>query len=110
MSYSKYHSRKVEQDGMKFDSLKELSRWNELKLLERAGAIKDLKRQVKYELIPSHSENGRVIERAAHYIADFTYIEDGKLVVEDVKGFRPDDYILKRKLMLDRYGIRIRET
>lgn len=79
-------------------------------LLERAGAIQGLKRQVRFELIPSQRYDGKVIERPVRYIADFTYTENGNLVVEDVKGMRTKDYILKRKMMLYLCGIRIREV
>ena len=103
---SKYNNRKLTApDGQKFDSVKEYHRWGCLKLLERAGAIKDLKRQVKYELIPKIGS-----ERACNYIADFTYMQDGKLVVEDVKGVKTDAYKIKKKLMLWVHGIRIKET
>lgn len=79
-------------------------------LLERAGAIQNLRRQVKYELIPSQRIAGKVVERACTYTADFVYQENGQDVVEDTKGFKTPEYIIKRKLMLWRYGIRIREV
>ena len=107
---SKYHSRKITKDGMTFDSVKEYRRFCELRLIERSGAITDLQRQVKFELIPSQRIGGKVIERACSYIADFVYIENGKKVVEDTKGFRTPDYIIKRKLMLWVHGIRIKEV
>lgn len=103
---SKYGNKKLTApDGQKFDSVKEYHRWGCLRLLERAGAISNLRRQVKYELIPPQAG-----ERACTYIADFTYMEDGKLVVEDVKGMKTDAYKIKRKLMLWVHGIKIRET
>jgi hypothetical protein len=103
---NKYHARKIKApDGQVFDSVKEYHRWGCLRLLERAGAIKDLKRQVKFELIPRIGD-----ERPCNYIADFTYQEDGKLVVEDVKGVKTDAYKIKKKLMLWVHGIRIKET
>lgn len=107
---SKYHNKKITVGGDTFDSTKEYSRYCELKLLERAGVISDLKRQVRFEVIPKQEKNGRTIERAATYIADFVYTEDGKMVVEDCKGMRTDVYKLKRKLMLFVHGIEIRET
>ena len=107
---SKYHSRKIRVDGMEFDSKKEYLRFRELSLLERAGKIRDLKRQVKFELIPSQMYNGKVVERPVRYIADFTYIENDFIVVEDVKGMKTKEYILKRKMMLYLNGIRIREV
>lgn len=109
---SKYHSRKVEIGADTFDSKKEAARYQELRLLERAGKIKDLQRQVKYELIPSQKDaaTGKVIERPVRYIADFVYTENGKTVVEDTKGFRTKDYVLKRKMMLWVHGIVIKEV
>ena len=105
----KYHSRKITRDGVTFDSVREYRRWTELKFLERAGQISKLERQVKYELIPSQRIDGKVVERPVSYIADFVYQQNGRLVVEDTKGFRTKDYIIKRKLMLSVYGIRIKE-
>ncbi|MCQ2125120.1 MAG: DUF1064 domain-containing protein [Fibrobacter sp.] len=108
--YNKYGNRKTYIDGIKFDSQKEASRWIELKLLETAGKIHGLQRQVKYELIPAHRKKDGKLERAAYYFADFQYEKDGNLIVEDSKGMRTKEYILKRKLMLDRYGIEIKEV
>ena len=105
----KYHAKKTELDGITFDSRKEANRYAELKLLERSGAIHNLQRQVRYELIPAQKKDGKTIERACHYIADFVYTENGKTVVEDVKGYRTKEYVLKRKLMLQVYGIEVRE-
>ena len=107
---SKYGNRKMTRNGETFDSAKEARRYGELVLLERAGQVFDLKRQVKYELIPTQKIGGKVVERACTYVADFVYIEDGKTVVEDTKGFRTKDYIIKRKLMLFIHGIRIKEV
>ena len=101
---SKYNSKKTVVDGQTFDSKKEANRYQELLLLEKAGVI-------KFVLIPSQrDENGKVIERECSYKADFKYEEDGKTVVEDVKGFRTKEYIIKRKLLLYQYGIRIKEV
>ena len=102
---SKYMNEKITVNGEKFDSKKEAWRYAELLLQEKAGEIHRLRRQVKYELIPK--QDG---ERAAYYVADFVYIEGNQIVVEDCKGYRTDLYRLKRKIMLWRYGIRIRET
>lgn len=103
---NKYGARKLTApDGQKFDSVKEFHRWGCLRLLERAGRISDLKRQVSFELIPK--QDG---ERACSYVADFVYYEDGKLVVEDCKGFKTDVYRMKKKLMLWVHGIHIKET
>lgn len=114
MSYNwtKYNNKKITVNGQVFDSKKEANRYKELRLLEKAGAIKDLRTQVKFTLIPSQRDEatGKVIERECSYKADFVYEEDGKTVVEDVKGFRTKEYIIKRKLMLWRYGIRIMEV
>ena len=108
---SKYNSKKTIVDGQKFDSKKEANRYQELVLLEKAGVIKNLSRQVKFVLIPSQrDENGKVIERECSYKADFKYEEGLKTAVEDVKGYRTKEYIIKRKLMLYQYGIRIREV
>lgn len=114
---SKYGARKVQVDGVTFDSEKEYRRWCELKIMEKAGLIAGLERQVSYELIPSQYETkpdggrGRCIERSASYIADFVYKDkDGKVHVEDAKGMRTKEYVLKRKLMLHVHGIRIEEV
>lgn len=106
----KYHAKKTELDGITFDSRKEADRYAELKLLERSGAIHNLRRQVRYELIPAQKKDGKTVERACHYIADFVYEENGKTVVEDVKGYRTKEYVLKRKLMLQVHGIEVREV
>lgn len=108
--YNKYHNKKTRtSDGVEHDSRKEAQRWLELQLLQRAGEIADLKRQVTFELIPK--QDG---ERACHYIADFVYTDakTGEKVVEDVKSeaTRKDKaYIIKRKLMLYLKGIKISE-
>lgn len=117
---NKYHNRKVTVDGITFDSTKECRRYLDLKLLERCGKISNLELQKRFELIPAQYEpsrvgvrggtiKGKLLERAVAYIADFVYIENGKLVVEDTKGMRTAEYKIKRKLMLYKYGIRIRE-
>ena len=125
---SKYKNRKKLVDGIEFDSAKEARRWSELKLLEKAGEISDLRRQVKFVLIESQYEEssevyqrgknkgkpkrGKLLEHECSYVADFVYIDEktGKTVVEDTKGFRTKDYIIKRKLLLERYKIRITEV
>lgn len=103
---SKYYNKKVSG----FDSIKERKRYYELLLLERAGKIQGLTRQVRFELIPAQYKDGKCIERRCDYVADFTYWENGVFTVEDCKGFRTDVYKLKRKLMLWRHDIRIKET
>lgn len=122
MAYrSKYGSKKVTIDGITFDSQKEARRFRELSLLERAGKVTDLQRQVRFVLIPSQYEpdtigvrggarRGKLIEREVSYVADFVYTENGKRIVEDTKGFKTKDYIIKRKLMLYVHGIRIKEV
>lgn len=126
---NKYGNKKVEYDGIKFDSKKEAIRYAELKLLERSGHITDLKRQERFVLIPSQYERVETgefyktgskkgipktkevcIEKSVVYVADFTYTENGKMAVEDTKGMKTKDYIIKRKLMLKEYGIKIREV
>jgi hypothetical protein len=105
--HNKYHA---EKSGG-YDSRKEHRRANELRLMQRAGLISDLREQVSYELIPAQrGADGKVIERACSYVADFVYTDrDGNTVVEDTKGVRTDVYVIKRKLMLQVYGIRITE-
>lgn len=118
---SKYKAKKVTVEGITFDSQKEAKRFQELYLLERAGKVEDLRRQVKYVLIPAQYEpdtvgvrggkrRGKLIERECSYVADFVYTENGKLVVEDAKGFKTPEYKIKKKLMLSVYGIRIKES
>ena len=107
---SKYGSRKVTIDGVTYDSLKEYHRFCDLKLMQRAGIITGLQRQVKYELIPTQRINGKGIERPVNDYADFVYKMDRQLVVEDVKGYKTPEYVIKRKLMLSVYGIQIHEV
>lgn len=113
---NKYGNRKTVVDGVEFDSRHEATRWCELKYMERAGLIYDLQRQVPFVLIPTQKDEitGRVIEREAKYIADFTYRDRNthKLVVEDTKSkaTKTKDYILKRKLLLYRHGLQIKEV
>lgn len=126
---TKCGNRKTIVDGIEFDSIKEARRYTELKLLQRAGEISDLKLQEEYELIPAQYETfprygktgkrlqdgKRCIEKSCVYKADFVYMQGGKLVVEDVKGYRDPasaayaKFVIKRKLMLAKYGIRIKE-
>lgn len=109
---NKYHNQKVAG----YDSKKEKHRADELKLLQRANIISNLEEQVRFELIPSQYSNvngkKKCIEQACFYVADFTYIEKGVLVVEDVKSPITREnpvYIIKRKLMLQVHGIKIKE-
>lgn len=105
---SKYHSEKEVVDGITFHSRKEARRYRQLLLLERAKAIQDLKLQVAFPLVKK-SKYGREIK----YISDFTYYEDGHLVVEDVKSPATRNnplYRLKFRLMQELYDITIKET
>lgn len=119
---NKYGARKVTKNGLIYDSKKEARRAGILEALEKAGAITDLRRQVKYVLIPTQREPdtigpkggrkpGKVIERECYYLADFVYTitATGETVIEDTKGVKTKEYVIKRKLMLERYGIRIKE-
>lgn len=107
---SKYHAKKITVGGDTFDSKKEYRRFLELDLMNRSGKISNLRRQVKFVLIPAQRENGKLVERECAYYADFTYNQDGRYVVEDTKGVRTDAYRIKRKLMLYVHGIRVLET
>lgn len=126
---NKYRNHRIKtSDGIVHDSQREAARWMQLKLLERAGVVKDLQRQVAFVLIPTQREvtfevyksgknkgklkDGKILEKQVVYIADFVYTDSssGETVVEDTKGFRTSDYIIKRKLMLYVHGIRIREV
>lgn len=110
---TKYGNHKTVVDGITFDSKKEANRWCELKLMEKAGIIGNLERQVPFRLIPTQKDSkGKVLEREVVYYADFIYTQDGGWVVEDVKSSatRTKEYIIKRKLMLQVHGIRIREV
>ena len=124
---SKYYNVKTKtSDGLVFDSHKEARRWEQLLLLQKAGKIVELQRQVSYELLPNQYETyerfsktgkrlkdgKRLVERKVDYVADFRYTdaERGELIVEDTKGVKTKDYILKRKLMLLIHGIKIKEV
>lgn len=130
MMMNKYKSKKAQADGIVFDSQKEARRWLELKEMEKYRLISDLKRQVKYTLIPSQYEEssevyikgakkgqkkpGKLIEKECAYIADFVYKKGLETIVEDVKGYRGGGayavFTIKRKLMLEKYGIRVKEV
>ena len=123
---TKYNASKCVVDGITFDSRKEAKRYCELKLLEKGNVIRDLRLQVEFELLPNqyatekrYGKNGKplkdkkvLLERRVVYRADFVYIlnETNETVVEDVKGIRLPEYILKRKLFLYRYGTPIKEV
>ena len=120
---AKYRNNKVVfEDGSTFDSMKEYGRYLDLLAMEKAGEIKDLRRQVKYILIPVQREpdtvgkrggikKGKLLEREVAYFSDFVYINtgSGEEIVEDTKGIRTTEYILKRKMMLYFHHIRIHE-
>jgi hypothetical protein len=122
----KYKNQKFTIDGITFDSIREAHRYEDLKELQAAGIIQDLKLQVEFVLIPTQyapsagvyksgknkgkPKQGKVLERKCSYIADFVYRENGEIVVEDVKGMRTKDYVIKRKLMLYVHGIKIKEV
>lgn len=120
---SKYGSKRVVIDGQKFDSQKEADRWQELKWMERAGMISGLERQVHFQLTPAvygpdiigprgGRKKGKVILEKSEYIADFCYTdnETEKYIVEDVKGYKTAEYILKKKMLYHLRGIMIHET
>ncbi len=93
-----------------YDSRKEHRRADQLKLMQRAGLISNLREQVRFVLIPTQRDSdGKLLERECAYIADFVYDRDGVTVVEDTKGFRTPEYKIKRKLMLQVHGISIVE-
>lgn len=123
---NKYYNKKVIVNGEIFDSNKEYKRYRELLLLEKAGAITDLQRQVKFVLLPAQYETyerygkkgqrlkdgKRCIERGVNYYADFVYNEDGKQVVEDTKSepTKTESFVIKRKLMMFIHNIKVREV
>ena len=109
---NKYRNEKITLDGETFDSKKECRRYYELIILQKAKKISDLTRQVKYVLIPAQRDGeGKLLERECAYIADFVYHDNdnNEVVVEDTKGVRTPEYIIKRKLMLYNHGIKIKE-
>lgn len=123
--YNKYANKKVQLDGIAFDSRKEAKRYAELKLLEKAGEITGLDRQVKFDLVPAQYEEyertgksgqplkpgKRCVELSVCYVADFCYRDkDGAYIVEDTKGYKTKDYVIKRKLMRYMLGIAIKEV
>ena len=101
---SKYHNKKVNYNGITFDSIKEKNRYIELKLLEKAGLIKDLKLQYEFELQPAFTLKNKKIRKIS-YIADFYYFDnkENDYVVEDTKGMRTEVYKIKKKMFQYRY-------
>ena len=113
MSKNKFNATRYICGEEKFDSKKEYLRWIQLKKMWEDGEIFMLERQVEFELIPKQVIGGKVAERACKYIADFVYRKDGVTIVEDIKGYKKGAayqlYTIKRKLMLYKYGIRVKE-
>jgi hypothetical protein len=110
---SKYRNKPVVADGIKFDSGREHKRYQQLALMERAGVISNLRRQVSYELVPALLRADGKAELPVHYLADFVYEQGLTVVVEDVKSEptrKLPAYIIKRKLMLHVHGITLKET
>jgi hypothetical protein len=107
---SKYHNRRVTVDGISFQSVKEASRWQQLKFLELAGKITGLKRQLRIEVVPKTK-----LHQARYYLADFVYFDksQGKTIYEDVKGYRKGVayqlFTLKRDILYWRHGIEVKE-
>ena len=107
---SKYRNRRTTVDGIRFDSKAEAKRYTQLITLQNLGEISGLMRQHSYVLVPGGRwQNGKAYS-AVKYVADFVYTQDGKIVVEDVKGMKTQLYMLKKKLMKQVYGIEIREV
>ena len=106
----KYGNKKTMVDGIVFDSKAEAHRYTELIALQNLGVIKNLQLQKSYFLVKGGKwENGRKYS-PVKYVADFVYELDGDLIVEDVKGFKTKEYVIKKKLMKERYGIEITEV
>ena len=112
MRPNKYRAVSIDTEDGHFDSMGEYARWEDLKLMQRAGLISGLKRQVKFELVPKQKTKDGKAVKPVEYIADFRYFDKGtnEWITEDFKGVRTDVYKLKKKLMLWRWGIEIRET
>ena len=110
MYRNKYGSYKVVNELGKFDSKREYQRYLQLLHLQEEGFISDLKRQVPFILLPKQTDANKKSLRELKYIADFTYKEGSREVVEDCKGYRTSEYKIKKKLMLWMHGITIRET
>ena len=124
--HNKYHAKKITIDGITFDSKHEAQRWLELKRMQERKLITELRRQVRFTLIPvqrgpspgvfkkgqhkGEAKPGKLLENECAYIADFVYYNGSEMVVEDTKGVRTADYVIKRKLMLYVHGIIIREV
>lgn len=109
-NYHKYNAEKSVRGNICFDSKKEARRFDELRVLLKAGRISDLKLQPQFTLQEGFKTTDGIAVRAIRYYADFSYKDkDGNLVVEDVKGVRTREYALKKKLMQERFGIEVQE-
>lgn len=107
----KYGNKKVCVDGIKFDSIKEARHYTKLKLLEQAGKIQNLKRQVPFILAPRVKFEGATRHKPAiRYVADFVYEQDGQTIVSDAKGVKTDAYMIKKHLMKSVHDIDILEV
>lgn len=118
---NKYHAKSVVIDGIKFQSGKEGERFLYLRELEKRGEISNLRRQVRFELLPAAYKDvvkhlktkDKVVRREflkpVSYVADFVYEKDGQTVVEDTKGYKTKEYIIKKKMMYALKGIEIQE-
>ena len=118
----KYNNRKTVRSGITFDSSKEAAHFMKLKALEQAGKITNLQLQVKFELIAAQYKHFQIqgkrkmldrkecVEKSCNYYADFTYHKDGVFIVVDVKGMKTEAYKIKKKLMLQKFGIAITEV
>lgn len=107
----KYRNVKTTFGGLTFDSKREAARWAELTMLERAGQISMLRRQVRYELAPSVKFAGKVrAQPPLRLIVDFEYLENGEKVIEDVKGMVTTAFTIKRHLMKSVHGLEVRVT
>lgn len=102
---NKFNAKSKVIDGHKFPSLKEAKRYKELKLLEKAGNIKNLELQPKFEIIPKQKYRGKTL-RKAEYTPDFKYydVDNNEWVIEEVKGMPTVDYVLRKKLFILKYG------
>lgn len=123
MKKSKYGNKKTKYDGIEFDSKKEMYRYIRLKSMQDEGLISDLRMQVSFEIIPAVYEEQQVqlktkvktvtkcIQKAVYYLADFVYKDkEGNVIVEDSKGYRTKEYLLKKKMMRAFLGITIKEV
>lgn len=100
--FNKYHNKKLDTPDGKFDSKYEYQKWCELKLLEKAGEISSLKRQVKLELIPKIKTNIETF-RSISYYADFMYIDGDKKIIYESKGYKTKEYLIKKRLLINKY-------